>query len=144
MLGVAGLAAFVVVERRSGTRWCRSGSSRPGSSRAANVVTFAVYAALGGVFFLLVLQLQVVAGFSPLAAGTALLPITLLLLLLSSRAGALSARIGPRLPMTAGPLVAAAGLLLMLRIGPGRLVPHRRAARRCWSSASAWRCWWPR
>jgi hypothetical protein len=82
------------------------------------VVTFAIYGAFGSVFFLLVLHLQVVAGYSPLAAGTALLPTTVLLLLLSSRAGALSARIGPRVPMSVGPVIAAVGLLLTLRIGP--------------------------
>lgn len=86
---------------------------------AANVVTLCVYAALGALFFLLVLNLQVVAGFSPLLAGAALLPVTVLMLLLSSRSGALAQRIGPRLQMSVGPLIAAAGLLLTLRIGPG-------------------------
>ena len=86
---------------------------------AANLVTFAVYAALAGVFFLLVLHLQVVGGFAPLVAGLALLPITVVMLLLSARAGSLAQRQGPRLLMTAGPLVAAAGILLLLRIGPG-------------------------
>ena len=57
-------------------------------------------------FFLLVVQLQVVAGFSPLAGGTALLPVTVVMLLLSARAGQLAQRIGPRLPMSLGPLVA--------------------------------------
>jgi hypothetical protein len=84
---------------------------------AVNVVTFAVYAALGGLFFLLVLNLQVVAGFGPLTAGTALLPVTFLMVLLSARAGALAERIGPRLPMTVGPIVCAAGVLLLARIG---------------------------
>jgi MFS family permease len=84
---------------------------------AANLVTFAMYSALGGVFFLVVLNLQVVAGFDPLAAGSALLPITVLGLLLSARAGALAQRIGPRIPMTVGPLVAACALLLLTRIG---------------------------
>ena len=86
---------------------------------AANLVTLVVYAALGGVFFLLVLDLQVVAGFEPLAAGTALLPITVIMLLLSSRAGALADRVGPRLPMTVGPLVCAAALVLLARVGTG-------------------------
>ena len=86
---------------------------------AANAATLLVYGALGVVFLLLVLQLQVVAGFSPLVAGAALLPVTVIMLLFSARAGALAQRIGPRLPMTAGPLVAAAGLLLLRRIGPG-------------------------
>jgi MFS family permease len=73
---------------------------------------------LGVVFLVLVLQLQTVSGFSPVAAGAALLPVTAVMLVFSSRAGALASRIGPRLPMTLGPLLSAAGLLLMLRIGP--------------------------
>ena len=84
----------------------------------ANVATLLIYGALGVVFLMLVLQLQTVAGFSPLAAGTALLPVTLVMLVFSARAGALAGRIGPRLPMTVGPLVSAAGLLLLLRVGP--------------------------
>ncbi|UPK74209.1 MFS transporter [Nocardioidaceae bacterium SCSIO 66511] len=83
---------------------------------ASNLVTLVVYAALGGTFFLFVLFLQVVVDYSPLAAGAASLPITLLMLLLSPYAGALGERIGPRIPMTVGPLVGACGLLLMLRI----------------------------
>src|SRR5690606_15339708 len=70
-------------------------------------------------FFLFVLNLQVVVGFSPVAAGSALLPVTVLMLLLSARAGALAQRIGPRLPMTAGLLVAAGGMLLVSRVGAG-------------------------
>jgi len=85
----------------------------------ANAVTFAVYGALGGALFLLPIQLQQVLGFSPLAAGTALLPITVIMLALSARSGALAARIGPRLQMSVGPLVVAAGLALMARIGTG-------------------------
>ena len=64
-------------------------------------------------------ELQVGAGWSALAAGTALLPATLLMLLLSARSGALAQRIGPRAQLTAGPLILAAGLLLLARIGPG-------------------------
>ncbi|MEV6809229.1 MFS transporter [Streptomyces sp. NPDC051132] len=84
---------------------------------AVNLVTVCVYAAFGGFFFLTALQLQVVAGYSPLAAGTALLPTTALMLLFSARSGALADRTGPRLPLTAGPLLCAAGTLLMLRVG---------------------------
>ncbi|WP_329083351.1 MULTISPECIES: MFS transporter [unclassified Streptosporangium] len=86
---------------------------------AVNVVTFIMYAAMGVVFFLLVVQLQVSAGFSPLLAGTSMIPVTILMLLLSSRAGELAKRFGPRLPMTAGILLCAGALLLMSRIGPG-------------------------
>ncbi|MGH3330624.1 MAG: MFS transporter, partial [Nocardioidaceae bacterium] len=87
--------------------------------RNVNLVTFVVYAALGGLFFMLVITLQVVAGFNPLLAGAALLPATGLMLVLSSRAGDLSQRIGPRLPMTVGPLLSAAGVLLLMPIGAG-------------------------
>ncbi|HEY7919540.1 MAG TPA: MFS transporter, partial [Streptosporangiaceae bacterium] len=85
---------------------------------AINVITFIVYGAMGAVFFLLVLDLQVVVGFTPLQAGISLLPSTVALLLLSSRAGALAQRFGPRWLMTGGLLVAAAGLALLTRIGP--------------------------
>jgi MFS family permease len=64
-------------------------------------------------------QLQVVVGYSALAAGTALLPTTALMLLLSARSGELADRIGPRVPLTVGPLLCAAGMLLMLRVGEG-------------------------
>lgn len=86
---------------------------------AVNIVTLIMYAAMGVVFFLLVLQLQVSAGFSPIAAGSAMLPVTILMLLLSARAGELAKRVGPRLPMTAGILTCAVALLMMSRIGPG-------------------------
>ena len=76
---------------------------RTATFSAANAATCSIYGALGVVFLLLVLQLQTVAGFSPIAAGTALLPVTAVMLLFSARAGALAGRIGPRLPMTVGP-----------------------------------------
>ena len=84
---------------------------------AANAVTFVVYAALGGLLFLVPTVLQVVHGYSPIEAGTALLPVTFIMLALSARSGALAARIGPRLQMTVGPLVIAASLVLFTRIG---------------------------
>lgn len=86
---------------------------------AANLVTFVVYAALAGVFFLLVAFLQIAMGYSAVAAGAASLPVTTLMLIFSARAGALAQRIGPRIPLSTGPLVIAAGLLLMTRISPG-------------------------
>jgi EmrB/QacA subfamily drug resistance transporter len=117
--GLAALAAFVINEMRSPYPMVPPAMFRNRQFTAANVVTLLVYAALSGLFFFLVVDLQVVAGFSPLLAGAALLPITVVMLLLSARAGELSGRIGPRLPMTFGPLIAAAGMLLLLRIGPG-------------------------
>ncbi|SDQ63599.1 MFS transporter [Quadrisphaera sp. DSM 44207] len=117
-LGVAALGAFVGVQARSRAPTVPLEVFADRRSTGANLATLAVYAALGGVFFLLVLALQVVGGFSPLAAGAALLPVPVLLLLLSERAGALAQRTGPRLPMTLGPLVAAAGVAWAAGIGP--------------------------
>jgi EmrB/QacA subfamily drug resistance transporter len=123
VIGVAAAAGFVALERHRG----RAGGQTPPmlpldvfASRqftVVNVVTFVVYAAFGALFFLLVVELQVGSGFSPLRAGTALLPSTVLMLLLSSRWGALAQRTGPRWLMAAGTLISAAGLLLMTRIG---------------------------
>lgn len=115
-VGLLGMAAFLVVERRSRHPLVPLDLFAERQFTAANLVTFVVYGAMGGLFFLLVLDLQVVAGFSPLVSGTALLPITVLLLLLSSRSAALAQRTGPRLLMSVGPLTCALGVLLMLRI----------------------------
>jgi Na+/melibiose symporter-like transporter len=116
--GLAALLTFVFLERRSPHPLVPLSLFASRRFSVTNAVTLLVYAALGVFFFLLVLQLQIVAGFPALVAGTALLPVTVLMLLLSARAGALAERIGPRLPMTVGPLLAAIGLLLTLRIGP--------------------------
>lgn len=118
-LGAAALAAFGVVERRSPQPMLPLQIFGSRQFAGANLVTFVVYAALGGVFFLLVVFLQVALGYSAVAAGAASLPVTALLLLLSARAGALAQRIGPRLPLTVGPLLIAAGMLLMREIDIG-------------------------
>ncbi len=115
-VGVLALAAFVVVERRSPHPLVPPALFRNPTFSAANAATVLIYGAMGAVFLLLVLQLQTVAGFAPIAAGAALLPVTAVMLLFSARAGALAGRIGPRLPMTVGPLVSAVGLLLLLRV----------------------------
>lgn len=127
-LGAALLAVFVAIEMRSDhplvppSLFAGTLSGAPGTGgrvfTVANLVTLAVYAALGGVFFLLVLELQLVAGYSPLLSGAATVPITLIMLALSAPAGRWAQRHGPRLPLTFGPLLAATGLLLLLRIGP--------------------------
>jgi EmrB/QacA subfamily drug resistance transporter len=117
--GVAALIAFMVVERRSPNPMMPLDIFASKQFSAANAVTFVVYTALGGVFFLFVAFLQISLGYSPIGAGAASLPITLLLLLLSAQSGALAQRIGARIPLTVGPLVIAAGLLLMTRIEPG-------------------------
>ena len=84
--------------------------------RAGNVETFAMYGGLGVVFFFLVLFLQQVAGYDALEAGASAVPVTIVMFLLSMRFGALADRYGPRFFMGVGPLVAAAGLALLLRI----------------------------
>ncbi|MEU1099506.1 MFS transporter [Streptomyces tibetensis] len=117
--GLAAAVAFVVVERRRPDPMMPPDIFASRQFTAVNLVTLCVYAALGGFFFLAALQLQVVVGYSALAAGTALLPTTVLMLLLSARSGELADRIGPRIPLTVGPLLCAAGMLLMLRVGPG-------------------------
>jgi EmrB/QacA subfamily drug resistance transporter len=117
-VGVLALALFVLVELRSPYPLVPPRLFADRQFSAANGVTLLVYAALGAMFVLLVLHLQVVAGFSPLVAGTSLLPVTVLMLLFSSRVGALAERFGPRFFMTVGPLVAAAGMLLVHGIGP--------------------------
>ena len=83
---------------------------------ATNLVTFAVYGALGGALFLLPIQLQKVSGYSPLQAGISLLPVTAIMLLLSARSGAVATRIGPRLPMSLGPVLVGIGFALFTRI----------------------------
>ncbi|MBQ1092165.1 MFS transporter [Streptomyces sp. B93] len=115
--GVAAGAAFVRVERRRAEPMMPPAIFASRQFTAVNVVTLCVYGAFGGFFFLGVVQLQVVSGYSALGAGTALLPTTVLMLLFSARSGELSDRIGPRVPLTVGPLLCAAGLLLMLRVG---------------------------
>jgi MFS family permease len=120
LTGLGGLlagAGFVAVEARVDHPMIPLSLFGSRAFSATNMVTFLVYAALGGVFFVLVLTLQELAGFSPLAAGAALLPVTLIMLVLSPRMGDLATRVGPRLPMTVGPLVAAAGIALLSRIG---------------------------
>jgi EmrB/QacA subfamily drug resistance transporter len=122
VLGVACAVGFVLTERER-TRTGNPEAMMPldvFASReftAVNIVTFVVYGGMGVVFFLFVVALQVVAGYSPIAAGISLVPVTVLMLLLSARAGGLAQRIGPRIPMTVGLVLAACGMVLMTRIG---------------------------
>jgi Major Facilitator Superfamily len=95
------------------------GLFRSAQFSGANGTTLAVYAALGAAFFMIVLELQLALHYSALESGAALLPVTALMLLLSSRAGALAQRIGPRLPMTVGPVLVGIGMLLFTRVQPG-------------------------
>jgi EmrB/QacA subfamily drug resistance transporter len=112
-LGVAGLVAFVLFERRHADALVPMHLFGSRTFSVANLLTLLVYGALGAMLFFLVLQLQVVTGWSPLKAGLATLPLTLVMLLLSSRAGGLAARIGPRLPLSVGPVLCGLGTLVL-------------------------------
>lgn len=117
-IGVVGMVGFVQTERRVRSPMLPLGIFESRQFTYANVLTFLVYAALGILFFLLVVYLQEALGYSPLAAGLASLPITGLMLLLSARGGRLAEQYGPRLPLTFGPLLLAAGFALLARLGP--------------------------
>jgi EmrB/QacA subfamily drug resistance transporter len=114
--GVALLSAFAAWERRTAAPLLPLGLFSSRQFNAANAVTLVVYGGLGGALFLLPIQLQQVSGYPAVAAGAGLLPVTVLMLVLSARSGALAARIGPRLQMSAGPVLVGAGLALMIRI----------------------------
>jgi EmrB/QacA subfamily drug resistance transporter len=115
-VGLVALLAFVLVELRVRAPLVPLEIFRSRQFSATNVVTLLIYGMLGGLFFLVPIELQQVAHYSPTAAGASLLPVTGMMFLLSSRSGALSARIGPRLQMSAGPLLVAAGMALYARI----------------------------
>ena len=114
--GVLLLAAFLVHESRTAYPMLPLGLFRHRNFAVGNLETFAMYGGLGTTFFFLVLFLQQVAGWSALNAGLAMLPSTIVMFLLSKRAGRLADRLGPRLFMGGGPLLAAAGLVLMQRL----------------------------
>ncbi|WP_460829821.1 MFS transporter [Nocardioides hungaricus] len=114
---VLAAAGYVVDERRSDHPMLPLGIFADRTFSAANAMTLVVYAALGAVLFFLVLQLQTVGGYGALEAGIATLPITICMLLLAARGGELGTRIGPRIPMTVGPLLMAGGTLLLLAVG---------------------------
>lgn len=114
--GAVALALFVARERRARAPMLPLDLFRSRQLTGASLTTLAVYFALSAAMFLVVLRLQARQGWSPVASGLALTPITALLLTLSPVAGRLAGRFGYRLPMTAGPLVAAAGLALLGRV----------------------------
>jgi EmrB/QacA subfamily drug resistance transporter len=116
LAGAVLLTAFVLWERHASDPMLPLGLFRRRNFTVANIETLLVYAGLSSLFFFLTIFLQQVAGWSPLESGLAGLPVTVLLFVLSRFTGRLSARFGPRLFMGAGPLVAAAGVLLLARV----------------------------
>jgi EmrB/QacA subfamily drug resistance transporter len=118
-VGAGSLVAFVLVELRRAHPMVPMGVFRSRQFSGANLATLAVYAALGALLFLLVVYLQQSLDYSALEAGAAFMPATLLMLFFSPRSGAISQRIGARIPMTVGPLVLGAGALLLRGLAPG-------------------------
>jgi MFS family permease len=110
---------FVLVESREAEPMLELSLFRDRTFSASNAMTFLVYGALGAMSFFVTLQLQTVVGYGALAAGLAFLPMTVAMLFLASAGGRLATRIGPRLPMTVGPLVMAAATLLLWRVDAG-------------------------
>ncbi len=119
VVGVLALVGWALLEARADEPMVPMSVFRSRQFSGANGVTFAVYAALNAVMFLLVVHLQTDLGYDALEAGASLLPITILMLIFSPRAGALAQRIGPRLPMTVGPLIVGAGTALLALVEPG-------------------------
>ena len=118
-VSLAAAGAFTAVEWRSSHPMLPLELFHSRQFASATVLALVTYAALGGVIFLFVAFLQVTLGYSPVQAGAATLPITLLLLTLSAPSGAIAQRIGPRIPLTTGAVLTGAGLLLMARIRRG-------------------------
>jgi EmrB/QacA subfamily drug resistance transporter len=118
-IGLMALAGFTLYERRVKSPMLPLWLFRSRNFSAANGATLALYAVFNGNFFILTIYLQTVLGYSPLAAGLATLPVTLLMIALASRLGRLAVRTGPRLPMSIGILLTGVGLGLLAFVEPG-------------------------
>lgn len=117
VIAVVALAALIAIEPGRAGAVVPIELFKDRTFAAANTVTFLIYGGMGFVFFILPLQLQVSAGSSALEAGAAFLPTTLMMMLFSSRAGDFAQRIGPRLPLTVGPLLTAAAIVWLRGVG---------------------------
>ena len=115
--GIATFALFLLHERRTDDPMLKLELFSRRNFAVANGETLAMYAGLSILFFFLVIYLQEVAGYSAIKAGLTTLPVTIAMFLFSRRMGALADRFGPRLFMGFGPLIAAAGILLLQRVG---------------------------
>ncbi len=115
--GLVSLAAFIEHERRAAQPMLDLELFAHRNFAVGNVETLSLYAGLAILFFFLTIYLQQVAGYSALQSGLATLPVTVIMFALSRRFGALADRLGPRLFMGGGPLVAAVGIFLLARLG---------------------------
>src|SRR3984957_4543817 len=116
VVGILGAIAFFAREARTRAPMLPLSLFRERNFTIGNVATLTAYLGLGGVIFLLPVFLQEVSDYSPVQAGLALLPVTLLMIVLSRRFGALADRVGSRVPISLGALVAGCGLLLLARV----------------------------
>ncbi|MFL6123942.1 MFS transporter [Actinophytocola sp.] len=119
VVGVAALAAFVVLQRRQRNPLVPPDIFANRTFVVANLLTFVIYAALGGVMMLFVMQLQVSLGYAPTLAGLASLPISVIMLLLSAHSGRLAQKFGPKPFLVVGPVVIALAMLMYTRVTPG-------------------------
>lgn len=117
--GLVLIVAFVMFERRSHDPMVKLSLFKVRNFWGANLMTFAMYGALSGFTFTLVIYLQTRLHYSSLQAGFSLLPVSILMILFAGRAGKLAAQAGPRLFMTAGPLLAAAGMASLFNLRTG-------------------------
>ena len=144
VLAVLTAVGFVVVERREPEPMLQLELFGDRTFSASNAMTFLVYGALGAMSFFLTLQLQTVLGYSALEAGIAFLPMTVVMLFLASAGGRLAVRIGPRIPMTVGPVIMGVATLMLMRRRRRQQLLARRPPRRDACSASGWPSWSPR
>jgi EmrB/QacA subfamily drug resistance transporter len=118
-VGVAALVAFVLVERRSSEPMLPLSLFRNRDFSAANALTLLLYAALGGSLFFVPLNFIQVQGYGATGAGASLLPVIVIMFSLSRWTGQLVDRVGAKLPLVVGPLIAAAGFVLYAVPGVG-------------------------
>lgn len=118
-LGVIVAAVFIWYESRAKDPMVNLSLFKSRNFSGSNLMTFAMYGALAGFMFSLVIYMQTKLGYSAIKAGASLLPVSLMLLFFSSRVGALSSKIGPRYFLTAGPIIASAGMFLLINYKPG-------------------------
>jgi EmrB/QacA subfamily drug resistance transporter len=119
VFGVGALAGWIALEKRNPHPLVPLAIFRSREFAGANLMTLLVYAALSGLLFMLMLELQDELGLNALQAGASLLPVNVLLLLVSPTAGRVAHRIGARIPLTAGAIITALGMALFTRLHPG-------------------------
>lgn len=125
VLGIVAVVGFGITQFRRRDPMVPPRLFRSVQFSGANTFTILIYSAIGGAFFFTAIHFQISLGYTALAAGAALVPMNLVMLLGSARAGALSARFGPRWPVTAGPMMAAGGLATLAMVSPGSsYIPH--------------------